>query len=238
MVFMRRPVGECHMRHLRAKDLEASLQLLTELYRVGCLDEWTDQLLPSLGSLIPSDHSSYNEIGNDPPYLIAKWAPEEPAKLSALVPAFRQFIHQHPTVGLIQRTKHKGALRWSDVTSPRQFERTALYHEYFRRLGIRAQLSVALSITPGKFVPIALSRDKSDFTEREKELLTLLAPHFAQSYRNARRFTTLQDQLKAVQFSIGALNRAALELTAANRILWATPKAYNWLSTYWPGQSA
>ncbi|QIF05961.1 hypothetical protein G5S37_02445 [Roseimicrobium sp. ORNL1] len=92
---------------------------------------------------------------------------------------FNAHIHQHPLIELIMRRPGEPmrAARWSDYTTLRRFKQTGLYHDYFRKLGMRRQLAATLDVNGENTIALAFSRSGSDFRPDDASLLELFLPH-------------------------------------------------------------
>jgi hypothetical protein len=82
----------------------------------------------------------------------------------------------------------------TDFYSARQWHSTAMYTDFCRPLGEEHNLMVCLpralppTAAPGRYVRLTLIRGPGpDFSERDRALLTLLAPHLDQAYLDAQR---------------------------------------------------
>jgi DNA-binding CsgD family transcriptional regulator len=87
-----------------------------------------------------------------------------------------------------------GVLKITDFYSARQWHSTAMYTDLDRRQGFEHTLTVCLPAAlpptagPSRYVGVGLIRGPGpDFSERDRAVLTLLAPHLAQAYREAER---------------------------------------------------
>lgn len=82
-----------------------------------------------------------------------------------------------------------GQLRcWSDRYPGRMLRQNHLYQDFFRPMGRRYFMSVGLVATPGHERNLMFWRHTGpDFSEREKDLLTLLRPHVAEIHAGAVR---------------------------------------------------
>lgn len=82
-----------------------------------------------------------------------------------------------------------GGLTWriSDSLSRRDFQRTALYADYYRRVGLDCVMAVPLWADGRSLVSLVLNRRGRDFSDRERAWLELLRPHLAFLYRQACR---------------------------------------------------
>jgi DNA-binding CsgD family transcriptional regulator len=64
--------------------------------------------------------------------------------------------------------------------------RSALYGDYYRRIGLEYAIAVPLFSNHKTLVSVVLNRRGLDFDERDRERLELLRPHLAFLYRHAR----------------------------------------------------
>jgi DNA-binding CsgD family transcriptional regulator len=105
----------------------------------------------------------------------------------AVVPAFRRrepelwllLGAQHPTVLYWGRCCcDKEAVRFSDIIGRRALQRLPAYHLVLRPLGIEYELGTRLDL-PSGWVNLAFTRERRDFSERERELLQRLRPYLA-----------------------------------------------------------
>lgn len=78
--------------------------------------------------------------------------------------------------------------RWTDRYPGRLLGQQPLYREAFRPIGIKYLLSVGLPTTDGRERNLLFWRhDEPDFSDLERDLLTLLRPHVAEIYAGAVR---------------------------------------------------
>ncbi|MFC6284701.1 MULTISPECIES: helix-turn-helix transcriptional regulator [Polaromonas] len=64
-------------------------------------------------------------------------------------------------------------------------QRSALYGDYYQRIGLEYAIAVPLQRNPRILVSVVLNRRGLDFSERDRERLELLRPHLAFLYRHA-----------------------------------------------------
>ena len=111
--------------------------------------------------------------------------------------SFDRYFAEHPLV----RYHSQGggsAHRISDSLPSPAFRESALYNEYYRRIGIDHVVAVPLFVDRGLLVSFVLNRNRIDFSDRECALLDLVREPLAALYRNllvrgreARGFATL-----------------------------------------------
>ncbi len=126
--------------------------------------------------------------------------------------AFDRHFSDHPLVRFHAAHPHGGAHRISDSLQRADFRESALYNEYYRRIGIDHVVAVPLFVDRGLLVSFVLNRNGKDFSDRERVLLDLVREPLAALYRHAL----------ARQRSFGALpvtsrEREVLEWLAAGK---------------------
>lgn len=101
------------------------------------------------------------------------------------IACFDRHFFSHPLV--LHHGLERGAAtqRMSDLLSRRDFHRTALYADYYRRIGLECVIAVPIFIDGRTLVSIVLNRRGLDFSERDRERLDVLQPHLAFLYRQA-----------------------------------------------------
>jgi DNA-binding CsgD family transcriptional regulator len=91
----------------------------------------------------------------------------------------------------------------SDFHSDRQFHATAMYRECFRLEGVERMLTLCLPSQPGRVPRLLFFRGAgSDFSPRDRGLLTLLRPHLDQAFRAQARRRRPVPELTARQWQL------------------------------------
>jgi len=191
-------------------------------------------LLAGLQTLIPTDYNSWKEITLQGHRQVTGVFSPHNSTAASLLPTFQRHVDEHPICNYWLRTgKHSGAVCWSDIISQSEFESQALYAEFYRPLGIRHQLMVALEARPSHLIYVALNRARIPFSEQEREVLTALQPHVSQALLQLREIHQLRSTLTSFATLVDTLNQGVLCFSAQNRIIWASKRARNYLKTYW-----
>ena len=97
---------------------------------------------------------------------------------------FDRFFAEHPLVRFHAGNRRGGAHRISDSLSAAEFRESALYNEYYRRIGIDHVVAMPLFVDRGLLVSFVLNRNRRDFGQRECALLDLVREPLAALYRN------------------------------------------------------
>lgn len=100
--------------------------------------------------------------------------------------SFDRHFHDHP---LVRYHGHEGgqkARRISDSMATAAFRKTALYAEYYRRIGIDHALALPLHSGDGWLVSVVLNRQGRDFCDREVALIDQVRHVLARLFRRTR----------------------------------------------------
>jgi DNA-binding CsgD family transcriptional regulator len=97
---------------------------------------------------------------------------------------FDRFFNAHPLVRYHSGTPGAGASRISDLPAGRIFRESALYNEYYRRIGIDHVVAVPLMVDRDFLVSFVLNRSGRDFSDGERAFLDLIREPMAALYRN------------------------------------------------------
>ncbi len=110
----------------------------------------------------------------------------EKALSAADIACFDRFFFAHPLVRFHTEHPDGGTHRISDSLPDRAFRRTALYAEYYRRIGVAHVVAVPLCVDGDTLVSFVLNRAGRDFDAHERDLLEGVREPLAQLYRHAR----------------------------------------------------
>lgn len=153
--------------------LKQAIRILDQLADLDDPSGFPGVVLPGLAGLVGCDVLTYNEIG----------PPGEPVRYcdypsGALDPAtnavFRRLVHQHPAVSYYRRTGDGRPVKISDFLDRRHFHALPLYTEFFRPIPVEHQMAVTVTDSRRAVIGIAFNRARRDFSESDRELLTVL----------------------------------------------------------------
>ena len=133
------------------------------------------------------------------------------------IAAFDRHFFEHPLV------RHHGfdggsrTHRISDAQRRSDFRASALYADYYRRVGLDQAVAVPLYADGRTLVSIVLNRRATDFSARDCERLELLRPHLAFFYRYACRQARQEEGAAASPLLPFAAQPMPAELTPRER---------------------
>jgi len=173
------------MKHLTRNDYAGALALLSSL-ETDCddLEAFARATVRALGDFVASEFVTLSVCDLLTGHREVVGLPG--VRLGAQdIACFDRHFFKHPLV------RHHGfeggqrTHRLSDAQGRRDFHRSALYAEYYRRIGIDQAVAVPLFVDGRTLVSVVLNRRAMDFSERDCERLELLRPHLAFFYRHA-----------------------------------------------------
>ncbi|MER5754865.1 helix-turn-helix transcriptional regulator [Streptomyces sp. NPDC002088] len=183
-------------------DARRVLELSRELEDATSTEEMWGRALSAVMELVPADSGQRYSFSLEPPTASLFAVPYETFHPDPN--AIHEHPEDHPLTDALLLTTEPQAWRVSDVASDRQWYGTHCYNLDFRPFGMRRQIIANAAARPGLADGYALNRSGSDFSERERDLLS-----FAQL-----QFAGLERQLTARQRLL-ALSAAALELAGS-----------------------
>lgn len=165
-------------------DLRAALDAATSLASDPAPS--IDAVLCLLRDLIACASVSFNDMAlasGDYRYVISPAQDEVLAE--RLKPEYDRYVHQHPLIAEGLRRPGIGAIRFRDVPDGDRFPDTDLYRNFYEPFGLRYQLAIQLPGPPDVVIGYALNRptDQREFSDRDVEVLNLLAVHLALHHR-------------------------------------------------------
>jgi DNA-binding CsgD family transcriptional regulator len=167
------------MYALARADLRAVLDGAYDLLGLSDPAELPGAMLDVVGRLVGSDLASYNEIdvAHRTARVVTAGAPPPDRDQAAV---FAGHALENPLVAHHSMTGDATARRISDFISTRELHRRPIYGLIYRPLGVETQLAFGLPQPGTEVVGFALSRRRSDFSERDVAVLDTLSPLLAQ----------------------------------------------------------
>jgi DNA-binding CsgD family transcriptional regulator len=134
--------------------------------------------------------------------------------------AFYAHLHEHPLIERARATGCTESLRITDVVPWSTFERTGLYNEFYKKVGLGPQVAASLPAGKGEVVGLVMTRDKGDedFSEEDCALLDLFRLHVLQAREIAREMSGLNARLRRMQEMLEVLEEGVVSLNAALKV--------------------
>jgi DNA-binding CsgD family transcriptional regulator len=169
------------MSALTSRDLHAALGALRAIGE-DAPRRFAQCGVASLGALIGSDLTTLSLCDLDSHHRSV--VSDAPGAISARqIEVFDHYFEKHPLVRAHGRNPGASTRRISDLVPAQLFERSPLYNEYYRPIGIRHAMALPIYVAGRLLVSFVFNRVGSAFGERELELAEAVRPHLASLYR-------------------------------------------------------
>jgi DNA-binding CsgD family transcriptional regulator len=181
-------------------DLRYALRLVESLTDLDDPGDFAGLALPGLAELVGCDSLSFTVLGAEPGQVSLTRHPDDPCSPGS-VAAFAAFVHEHPLANHYRATGDARPVMISDFLSRHDFHRLNLYGEYFRCIPVEYQIAFGLPGPGAALIGIALNRAGSDFTEDERELLSVIRFPLTTALQRARQRQRARHELTSATSS-------------------------------------
>jgi DNA-binding CsgD family transcriptional regulator len=165
--------------------LRQAVGLVESLAELDDPARFAELALPGLAELVGCDSLSFNEIGAEPGQVRVVSYPDAVSPTS--LAGFAAYVREHPLVNHYLATGDDQPVMISDFLSRAQFHRLGLYAEVFRCFPVECQIAFSLPSEGRQVIGIALNRASGDFTEDDRDLLSVLRCPLMTALQRARR---------------------------------------------------
>jgi DNA-binding CsgD family transcriptional regulator len=147
---------------------------------------------------------------------------------------FNHFFYQHPLVRYHAAHRDGGSRMISDSLSAAQFRNSALFNEYYRRIGVDRVLAVPMLVDASLLVSFVLNRRGRDFSEQDRALADSIRHALAATYRNALALDRANAAVATLRELSAEGDLASFDVDARGRYRRLTPAATALLRQCWP----
>ena len=233
------------MARLTNRNLQKLQECILEIYSDLSRETFHATMVSAIAKAIPASSVGYAEVSVANSALSKNVIEPFIALSLEEVTAFQMYLHEHPLMPLIypQGTSHPfkkditnfrvgkqsshedifigTALKIHDMLTKSQFHRLGIYNEFYRKLKIEHQMVVLLSCSSRSLNKnIAVNRDRRDFTEEERLILNLLAPHITQALINVEVCEKARQTFASLKSSRQSLKSYGLTYREEDILYW------------------
>jgi DNA-binding CsgD family transcriptional regulator len=166
--------------------LRHAVRLVDGLTELDDPEDFAGLALPGLARLVGCDSLSFTVLGGEAGQVSVTRHPDGISSPGS-VAAFAAYVHEHPLANHYRETGDARPIMISDFLSRQDFHRLNLYGEYFRRIPVEYQIAFGLRAAGSEIIGIALNRAGSDFTEDERDLLSVIRVPLMTALERARQ---------------------------------------------------
>jgi DNA-binding CsgD family transcriptional regulator len=220
---------------LRQKDVKNLLLAVSKVYSGMERETLPERTISAVGAALSCDFICFDSFGSDDNYLDTQWH-NDPALLTPIMAEtfgriFNADPSKHPNA-VILSDPSVGAIKFSDSISRTDFRKTELYNDYFKRVDIEENMSIAFPLGNGLTITCSTTRRLADFNERDRLVLSLLAPHLANSIRHSIEFKKMREREARLERLLYATSSAIICLMMDGGVIEATASAGKLLTKY------
>jgi DNA-binding CsgD family transcriptional regulator len=211
------------MKRLRHSQLEAVRLCVEKLHALRDPNTFPREMLALVSSLIPSE-AGFNEFTDNTLVTSVRAHPLPRPAIEYLGDLGPELFKIHPILRDPLCTEAEKPLRLKDCISLSEWRRSTLYNECYRTFDCDFQMGFTWGGPTTRF-GLPMNRSKRDFSDAEKQMLSLLRPHLIQAHANVREFSRLSQ-------AVETLNASVILADRRGRIQHTTPRALKWLREY------
>lgn len=194
------------MKRLNHRDLQTLLSALADLHADFDAQTLPQRTLEAIDKIIPGEVIFFDAFDAELKYIFNGWTNRKDLYTAEGIEILTRFAHQHPLIPDIIGGKIQSAVKITDYLSQSEYERLDLFNEYYRIGGFNRQMGLALPIASDFMFSCTVHRWGEDYTERDRLILTLLAPHLGDCINNSLAFERLNSTTAARSIGVIAVD--------------------------------
>jgi DNA-binding CsgD family transcriptional regulator len=229
------------LRTLAERDVKALLSVVADLAVLDDALPFPPDLLRRAGELVGGADVAYSELDRLRQRSIFQTSSDgdesdEPSEGEAQ--EYFRLAADHPVCSRRTRTDNwTSALKVSDFSSQRDFERTEIWNELYRDNGVRYWIDVGIAPTGARTRVFIFTRSDRDFDERDRLVLELLQPHLQQRYDHTKTAAEAADALATLEDGRTDALYDVVLCSDRGVIEFASPRSRRLLATYYGSES-
>ncbi|MEO8133690.1 MAG: helix-turn-helix transcriptional regulator [Betaproteobacteria bacterium] len=217
------------MGHTTHRDLKAAVELIGAVGALSGATALAESGVQRLPGLVGSDVTTLSVCTLRTGHRSVVCNPDN-ALSERDIACFDRFFHEHPLVRYHADHPDGASHRISDSLSATSFQRSALFNDYYRNVGIDHAIAVPLFVDSTLLVSFVLNRKGRDFSERDREVLDLVRRPLAALYRNALTLDGVQQALTRVTGEDADQGWMLVALDATRRVTGIAPRIESWFA--------
>jgi DNA-binding CsgD family transcriptional regulator len=146
------------------------------------------------------------------------------------VACFNRFFQSHPLVRYHSTHPGTGSHRLSDSLPDASFRRTALYADYYRKIGIDYVVAVPVHVDSARLISFVLNRARLDFSDRDCAMLDALRFQLGAEYMAQETRLRAQRTLAQLNDVLMGAGMAVVVLDQRRCVLRSSEQALKWLA--------
>jgi DNA-binding CsgD family transcriptional regulator len=214
-------------------DFDRVLKFVGGLYEPRTPEELREHMVCALSRLIPTRFTSCGSIPLGAVQQARTLRSNPPDVASAQFDAIvTRYLPENPMFALYQRKCSEQFTRWSEVQSFSQLQRTAVYNEAYRHVGVRDWCTFFSYRGPDRLEGVGVGLHKQ-IPDAYRDILVSISPHLLQAFRLAHTTSALIE-MAAVKTGANCVERGFVAINLDGTITMETPGATRALDRFFP----
>jgi DNA-binding CsgD family transcriptional regulator len=173
------------MQTITAIDQRTLSRFVRSLYGMNSVQLILERLTEGLPRLIGAD-SVFVASADPHKHRVALLAENVGSDLHKLWPTLVELRHENPAISHHMAQPDGPALMIRDLLPMSAWQRTAVFNEFYVKLGMRERLSLSLSFARPDITGVVAHRRRGAFSEANRAMLNLLRCHVMQTCANVK----------------------------------------------------
>jgi DNA-binding CsgD family transcriptional regulator len=222
------------LKKITSADQRKLASFVRELYCLDSIQLILEHVAQGLGMLIGAD-SVFVATADPKRNRVTLLAENVGPELHKLWPTLVALRNENPAISHHMSHPDGPALMIEDLLPMSKWQKTAVFNEFYARLGMRERLSVSLSFSRPDITGIIAHRSQGTFTERDRSILNLLRCHVSQICANAkvRPPPACPSIMQALESLVGG---SIIALDAAGQIQFCSNLANQYLESFFANE--
>ena len=217
------------------KNLFSALSILHSDIEPKTLGE---RCVAAANKLISAEITAFDFFTDEGVHTGKHWYDPPGAVSQADFEIFAHVAHEHPFSPDVFGKGRFDAMKTSDFLTTRQFHRTAIYNEFFKRCSVDNQLLAAFSDAPGSVITCNYSRTKSDFSDKERLLTNLITQHLQIAFQNAHKIERFHQTEMNLNAALESKSSGVIVLNPDKQIVYESEFARRMMEKYFTAEKA
>ena len=176
---------------LRHSDWNKLLGTIAQLNSDMDPDTLGDRVIAAANRLISGEMTAFDFFDEKGAHTGVSWN-DPPNSISASeYEIFANVAHEHPFFPSVFGGGRRDPMTITDHLTKSEFHKTGIYNEFYRIYGIDQQLLIALPVSPDLIVTYTHNRVQRNFSDEDRQMIGLIAPHLRNAIRIGREVERL-----------------------------------------------
>lgn len=221
------------MARLSERRLRVMFDLLKRGYELQSPEEFVEGVITEIPKVVPCDLVVWVETR---PEMNGEWAAfcnQTGFLTEELYQGWKRLGPEDPRLKHIVANGAFGVpFKISDFLTRAEYHRTALYSEWYRKMSVEDAMGLMYSTARLPMFGVAAHREEPKFTEEDRLVLTLLAPHIEQARLMIQRVAEMRDEIGALADALQARKDGVILLGPNRRARLITERARHYVEKY------